>query len=58
MGKKREDYPGMYPLRHCHDCGQPTRDYRCAKCRRKFARRYMVDRDCLDTEEYTLPCMG
>lgn len=22
--------------RHCHDCGKPTNDYRCPRCRRKW----------------------
>lgn len=55
MGKKREDYEGMYPLRKCHDCGKPTRDYRCAKCRLKYNRKFQVTPGCLELEPGELP---
>lgn len=40
---QEEDYPVSEEClgtdsgkRKCHDCGRPTYDYRCARCRRKW----------------------
>lgn len=30
------------PKRHCHDCGAPTNDYRCQKCRDLWRRKHCV----------------
>lgn len=32
----------LAPARQCHDCGKPTRDYRCPKCRKAWARSHGV----------------
>jgi hypothetical protein len=29
--------------RKCHDCGNPTYNYRCDKCRAKWAKRHSLD---------------
>lgn len=33
---------GIKYSRKCHDCGKPTNDYRCEKCRDKWKRKYGV----------------
>lgn len=36
--------------RRCHDCGRPTVDYRCCKCRQKWRDKYGVGRDASEEE--------
>ena len=43
--KKNE---GTNPMRRCHDCKKPTRDYRCTDCRKLWASKHGVVLGCGD----------
>ena len=38
-------------IRKCHDCGKPTTDYRCERCRTLFRNRHGVPCSALDASE-------
>lgn len=39
MSRHRKDI-ATDTMRRCHDCGKPTRDYRCAACREAHLERW------------------
>ena len=39
---KEKQTPKEQPQRFCHDCGKPTSDYRCPKCRAKWKKKHGV----------------
>jgi len=37
-----KEKPLQVGMRHCHDCGKPTTDYRCPKCLSAWRRRHGI----------------
>jgi recombinational DNA repair protein RecR len=38
-------------MRKCHDCGEPTTDYRCTACRSKWRIKHGISPNMSDSEE-------
>lgn len=66
MSRPRKDTGSLEPMRHCHDCGAATRDYRCPACRRAHLARWRralgIENKVYDAEHmddcYTLEIMS
>lgn len=53
----REEIANTYikmKKRHCHDCGTPTYNYRCDKCREKWQRLHNVNLKSSDIKYYSV----
>jgi len=44
--------PDALSMRRCHDCGRPTADYRCPKCRARWRARNGVSPSAGEDEEF------
>lgn len=56
LAKKRAAKPSLsssgLSVRRCHDCGRPTTDYRCPKCRAMWREKHGVAPSAQDDEPY------
>lgn len=54
LESKKESAVIKMKKRRCHDCGKPTYNYRCDKCREKWQREHSISLNSSDFDYYTV----